>query len=36
MKNGINLNNWTSQFHYAEKSSLKGFFNKVIELEFTQ
>ncbi|MFK7781339.1 bifunctional aspartate kinase/homoserine dehydrogenase I [Psychroserpens sp.] len=29
---GINLNDWASQFHYAEKSSLQGFFNKVIEM----
>ncbi|MFD2823456.1 bifunctional aspartate kinase/homoserine dehydrogenase I [Lacinutrix iliipiscaria] len=29
---GINLSNWASQFHYADKSSLKGFLNKVIAL----
>lgn len=29
---GINLNDWASQFHYAEKSSLQGFFNKIIEM----
>ncbi len=31
-ENGIDLDNWTSQFHYAEKSSLGGFFDKVIAL----
>ena len=31
-KGGINLDDWASQFHYAEKSSLKGFFEKVVEL----
>ena len=29
---GIKLNDWASQFHYAEKSSLQGFFNKVVEM----
>jgi len=29
---GINLDDWASQFHYAEKSSIKGFLNKAIEL----
>ncbi len=29
---GIALDNWASQFHYADKSTLKGFLNKVIEL----
>ncbi|RKE95454.1 bifunctional aspartate kinase/homoserine dehydrogenase I [Ichthyenterobacterium magnum] len=29
---GINLNNWTSQFHYADKSNIKGFFDKAVEL----
>jgi len=29
---GINLNDWASQFHYAEKSSLQGFFNKIIDM----
>ncbi len=31
-EDGINLNDWASQFHYAEKSSLQGFFNKVVDL----
>ena len=29
---GIDLDNWAAQFHYADKSTLKGFLNKVIEL----
>ena len=29
---GIDLNNWASLFHYADKSSLDGFLEKVIEL----
>jgi len=29
---GIDLDNWAAQFHYAEKSSLQGFFDKVIAL----
>ena len=29
---GINLSDWSSQFHYAEKSSLQGFFNKVVDM----
>ena len=31
-ENGIDLDHWASQFHYAEKSSLDGFFDKVIAL----
>lgn len=31
-ENGINLNDWASQFHYAEKSNLQKFFNKVVAL----
>lgn len=29
---GIDLNNWASQFHHADKSSIEGFYQKVIEL----
>jgi aspartokinase/homoserine dehydrogenase 1 len=29
---GIDLNDWASQFHYANKSSLQGFLNKAVEL----
>ena len=29
---GIDLNNWAAQFHYADRSSLKGFLKKVIAL----
>ena len=29
---GIDLNDWASLFHYAEKSSIEGFFQKVVEL----
>lgn len=29
---GIDLNNWAGQFHYADKSSIRGFLNKVITL----
>ena len=29
---GIDLNNWTSQFHHSDASSLQGFLNKVIAL----
>jgi len=29
---GIDLNNWTSQFHHSDASSLHGFLNKVIAL----
>ncbi|OUR91807.1 bifunctional aspartate kinase/homoserine dehydrogenase I [Flavobacteriales bacterium 34_180_T64] len=29
---GLNLNEWTSLFHYAERASLKGFLEKVIAL----
>lgn len=29
---GINLNDWASQFHYAEKSNLQGFFNTVVDM----
>ncbi|AUC76312.1 bifunctional aspartate kinase/homoserine dehydrogenase I [Olleya sp. Bg11-27] len=29
---GIDLNNWTDQFHHAEPSSIEGFFQKVISL----
>ncbi|MEH6535585.1 MAG: bifunctional aspartate kinase/homoserine dehydrogenase I [Psychroserpens sp.] len=31
-EDGIDLDNWAAQFHYAEKSSLRGFFDKIIEL----
>nr|WP_321233056.1 bifunctional aspartate kinase/homoserine dehydrogenase I [uncultured Psychroserpens sp.] len=31
-EDGIDLDNWAAQFHYANKSSLSGFFDKVIEL----
>lgn len=31
-EDGINLNDWASQFHYAEKSNLQDFFNKVVDL----
>lgn len=31
-EDGINLNDWASQFHYADKSSLQGFFNKTVEM----
>lgn len=31
-ENGINLNDWASQFHYAEKSNLQKFFNTVVAL----
>ncbi|WP_460219546.1 bifunctional aspartate kinase/homoserine dehydrogenase I [Psychroserpens sp. MEBiC05023] len=31
-ENGIDLENWASQFHYADKSSLRGFYDKVIAL----
>ena len=30
--NGIDLNNWTEPFHHADKSSIEGFYQKVIEL----
>ncbi|MEY8848605.1 bifunctional aspartate kinase/homoserine dehydrogenase I [Psychroserpens sp. XS_ASV72] len=30
--NGIDLSNWASLFHYADKTSLKGFFNMVVEM----
>ena len=30
--NGIDLDNWVAQFHYADASSIKGFFKKVVEL----
>ena len=29
---GIDLNNWVSEFNYAQKSSIKGFYEKAIEL----
>ena len=29
---GIDLNDWTSRFHYADKANLKGFLDKVIDL----
>ncbi|WGD34443.1 bifunctional aspartate kinase/homoserine dehydrogenase I [Olleya sp. YS] len=29
---GIDLNNWAAQFHHADKSSIEGFYQKVIEL----
>lgn len=29
---GIDLNDWASLFHYAEKSSIEGFYQKVVEL----
>ncbi|QCE43166.1 bifunctional aspartate kinase/homoserine dehydrogenase I [Psychroserpens sp. NJDZ02] len=29
---GIDLNNWTDQFHHAEPSSIEGFYQKVISL----
>ncbi|WP_431137452.1 bifunctional aspartate kinase/homoserine dehydrogenase I [Psychroserpens mesophilus] len=29
---GINLNDWASQFHYAEKSSMQGFIDKIIDM----
>lgn len=29
---GIDLNNWASLFHYAEKSNIEGFYQKVVEL----
>ncbi|WP_290699177.1 bifunctional aspartate kinase/homoserine dehydrogenase I [Lacinutrix sp.] len=29
---GINLDNWASKFHYADKSSLNGFLDKIKEL----
>jgi len=29
---GINLNNWVAEFNFAEKSSIKGFFDKAIEM----
>lgn len=28
---GIDLNDWASLFHYAEKSSIEGFYQKVVE-----
>ncbi|WCO00388.1 bifunctional aspartate kinase/homoserine dehydrogenase I [Psychroserpens ponticola] len=31
-EDGINLNDWTAQFHFAEKSNLQGFFNKVVDI----
>ncbi|WP_298898885.1 bifunctional aspartate kinase/homoserine dehydrogenase I [uncultured Psychroserpens sp.] len=31
-EDGIDLDNWAVQFHYADKSSLRGFFDKVIAL----
>ncbi|WP_299334196.1 bifunctional aspartate kinase/homoserine dehydrogenase I [uncultured Psychroserpens sp.] len=31
-EDGIDLDDWASQFHFAEKSSLHGFFDKVVEL----
>ncbi|WP_299224011.1 bifunctional aspartate kinase/homoserine dehydrogenase I [uncultured Psychroserpens sp.] len=31
-ENGINLKNWASQFHYADKSTLDSFFNKTVTL----
>lgn len=31
-EDGIDLEDWAAQFHYAEKSSLNGFFDKVVEL----
>ena len=30
--NGITLDNWATQFHHADKSSIETFYNKVVEL----
>ena len=30
--NGIDLDNWATQFHHADKSSIETFYNKVVEL----
>ena len=30
--NGIDLKNWAATFHHAEKSSIEGFYNKVVQL----